>query len=296
MPLNTPNKPNQNEHMPFDPSEQAEISLVTLAQLTQAGSWQLSLAHDRAEHLLIWITRGQGTALMDGARCGIGTHNALFIPARHLMAIDPGPQGFGMALVIPGDTSLTLPQSPQHLRIRDAPAQSELTLLMDALGREQNGQRRLCQSAMRAYCELVMIWLRRQMDIQSDNSALAAPPESAARRLSRQWCARLVANYAGPATMASHAKSMGVTSTHLTRISRSETGKTAARLLSERQLHAAYRLLIETKAPVLDIARHLGFGSAAYFTRFMKQHTGMTPTALRQSTRNSHKAPRSPKN
>lgn len=263
--------------MPFDPSEQAEISLVTLGQLTAAGQWQLAMAHDRAHHLLLWITRGQGVALLDGARVGIGTHNALFIPARHLMSIEPGRQGFGMALTLPVDTSLSLPETPQHLRIRDASAQSELTALLEALGREQTTQRPRTQSAMLAYSELVAIWLHRNME-QSE----APPAATAARRLSRNWCARLVTEYASPATMADHAAALGVTPTHLTRVCRAETGRTAARLLCERQLHAAQQLLTTTKVPVLGIARHLGFGSAAYFTRFIKQHTGKTPSALRR--------------
>ncbi len=267
--------------MPFDPTEQADISLVTLAQLSQAGQWQLSLAHDRGQHLLIWITRGQGVALLDGARRGIGVHNALFIPARHLWAIEPGRAGFGLALVIPGDTSLSLPQSPQHLRIRAVAGQAEITMLVEALGREQTGQRALCQGAMLAYAELAAIWLHRQMD----DTTLPLPPDTAARRLSRAWCARLVTDYASPASMAEHAAALGVTPTHLTRVSRAETGRTAARLLSERQLHAAHRLLIATRVPGADIARHLGFGSAAYFTRFIKQHTGKTPSALRRNTR-----------
>jgi len=257
---------------------------MSLAQLTQAGRWQLSLVHDRGQHLLIWITRGQGVALLDGTRRGIGTHNALFIPARHLMAIDAGQHGFGMALVIPGDTSLTLPTSPQHLRIRDVASQSELTMLLEVLGREQNAQRPLHQSATLAYCELVVIWLRRNMAEQMDQAA--AIPETAAQRLSRRWCARLVTDFASPGGMAEHAAALAVTPTHLTRVSRAETGRTAARLLNERQLHAAHQLLIETKAPILDIARHLGFGSAAYFTRFIRQHTGMPPSQLRINARN----------
>jgi AraC family transcriptional activator of pobA len=267
-----------NEHMPFDPTEQADLSLATLAQLAQPGAWQLGLAHDRAYHLLIWITRGQGVALLDGSRRGIGAHNALFIPARHLMAVDLGRQALGMALIIPGDTALNLPQSPQHLRVRDTGAQTELAQLMEALGREQSARRPLYQSAMAALSEQVAIWLHRQLEGQDP------VPETAARRLSRQWGARLVTHYAEPISMAEHAATLGVTPTHLTRVSKSQTGRTAARLLSERQLHAAQQLLTSTKVPVLDIARHLGFGSAAYFTRFIKQHTGKTPTALRRVT------------
>ncbi len=273
--------------MPFDPSEHTDIALVSLAELAKGGSWRLSLVHDRDHHLLIWITRGQGMALIDGARRGVGIHNALFIPARHLMAFDLGRQGFGLgfgqALVIPADTSLTLPTTPQHLRIRDAAAHAEISLLLEALGREQNTRRALFQSAVLANAELVAIWLRRQIDLHLENNP--PPRTSAARALSRAFCVRLVTNYASPADMGDHAAALGVTPTHLARVCRAETGTTAAKLLAQRQLHAARQLLSETDVPVLDIARHLGFGSAAYFTRFIKAHTGQPPTALRAPQR-----------
>lgn len=267
--------------MPFDPSDMDDIRLVTLAQLMKAGAWQLELAHDRAEHLLIWITKGQGVALLDGARRGIGTHNALFVPARNLMAIELMRGGFGQALVIPDNADITLPQAVQHLRIRDVAAQGELTVLFEALGREQSAQRPLYHSAMRAYAELMAIWLRRHLADEP------APKHSAARRLVLAYSARLVESYASGASMADHADALGVTPTHLTRVCRAETGRTAAALLTERQLHAARRLLISTDVPVQDIARHLGFGSAAYFTRFIQQHTEKTPTALRQTAKSA---------
>lgn len=274
--------------MLFDPSEPTDISLRTLAQLTQAGAWQLELAHARGHHLLIWITRGQGLALLDGTRRGLGVHNALFIPAHQLMALRLGQRGLGMALVIPTDTALTLPQAPLHLRIREASAQGELTQLMEALGREQNNRRPLCQGATQAYAELVAIWLHREMERLVDEAAAPeSAPDSAARRLSRIWCARLARDFTSSANMAEHAAALGVTPTHLSRVSRAQTGHTAARLLNERQLHAARQLLIETKVPVQDIARHLGFGSPAYFTRFLKQHTGSPPTMLRQAGQNA---------
>jgi len=82
--------------------------------------------------------------------------------------------------------------------------------------------------------------------------------------------------------MAAYADELGVTSTHLTRAVKSATGKTAADLLTERVLHAGRSLLGETAQPAKDIARHLGFGSAAYFTRFIQHHTGLPPSKLRQ--------------
>lgn len=263
--------------MAYDPAELSDIRLVTLAQLAQGGGWQLELAHDRAEHLLIWITRGQGVALADGNRRGIGTHNALFVPARSLMALEMMRNGFGQALLIPTASGLTLPKRVQHLRIRDGASQGELTHLFEALGREQSNARPLHHSAIRAYGELMAIWLRRHIEDGTD------PAPTAAQRLVRAYCDRLVDTYASGASMAEHAQALGVTPTHLTRVCRAETGRTAAALLTERILHAARRLLQATEVPVQDIARYLGFGSAAYFTRFIQQHTRLSPTALRRS-------------
>ena len=81
--------------------------------------------------------------------------------------------------------------------------------------------------------------------------------------------------------MADYATALGVTPTHLSRAVKAATGKTAADLLAERTLHAARALLMETDATAQSIAKFLGFGSAAYFTRFIQQHTGHTPSKLR---------------
>ncbi|MEO1365467.1 MAG: helix-turn-helix transcriptional regulator, partial [Pseudomonadota bacterium] len=89
------------------------------------------------------------------------------------------------------------------------------------------------------------------------------------------------------------AAALGVTPTHLSRACKASTGRTAAELLTERTLYAARISLMETTVPIQDIARHLGFGSAAYFTRFMQQHTGQTPSALRQSARTGPQPARS---
>ncbi len=261
----------------FDPEPPGSIRLLSLAQWTRGGTWQINLAHDRAHAVLIWITRGQGVALLDGARVGLGAHNAVFVPARQLFSLDMGRQGFGQVLILPSGTGLTHPHEVQHLRIRDTASQGELTNLLDAISREQKTAHPLTSSAIEAYAALILIWLRRHM--APDDSQMPKP--RAARILSRAFCALVVRDFASGAVMADHARLLGVSPTHLTRACKAETGKTAAALLTERQVHAARSLLGQTDVPAQDIARHLGFGSAAYFTRFMRHHTGKPPSALR---------------
>ena len=257
----------------------AGIRLNTLAQLARHGSWQLELAHDRPHHLFVWITRGQGIALMDGARRGVGIHKALFLPARSLNAIDLGRQGFAQAITLPPDLALNLPSRPLHLRVRDVTAQGEMTSLLESLQREQNAGRPHSQNAMEAYCRLIAIWMQRHTDMSEE-------PDTAARRLMRGFFQRLVAPDAGVnVTVARHAEALEVTPTHLSRVCRAETGRTAAALIAERAQHRARMLLSETKVPVQDIARNLGFGSAAYFSRFLQQRTGASPSELRRRAR-----------
>ncbi|MEO0772614.1 MAG: helix-turn-helix domain-containing protein, partial [Pseudomonadota bacterium] len=76
---------------------------------------------------------------------------------------------------------------------------------------------------------------------------------------------------------------LGVTPTHLTRACRSSAGMTASELLTGRTVYAMRDLLETTDHPANRIAAMLGFKSAAYFSRFVLQHTGQTPTNLRKS-------------
>jgi AraC family transcriptional activator of pobA len=253
------------------------LTIQSLAQLTSGQDWQLSLAHDRAEHLLIWVLRGQGRLLLDGQRSGVGLHNAVFVPARHLVALDLGRQGGGLVLSIPDGTDLRLPETPRQLRIREIQAQAELTALFEAAQREQDARRPLKVEAMEAHGALVSVWLRRQLALDEH----VPPRRTAGQRLSARFCQRIPQNYAQNLTMSDHAEALNVTPTHLTRACKAATGKTAADLLTERVLYEARMLLATTRVPAQDIARHLGFGSAAYFTRFMQHHTRQSPSELR---------------
>lgn len=256
----------------------SDLKILSLPALTGGQDWRLTQAHDRSETLLIWTTRGQGRLLLHGRRRGVGTHNAILVPSGHLFALDLGRQGVGQVLVVPEGSGPRLPRTPALLRIRDAAAMTELTALMEAATREQQRGRPLARQAMDAHGALISIWLQRQMALEEH---IPQRPNAAAR-LCAAYCARISAHFREPLTMADHAKALDVTPTHLTRACKAATGKTAADLLTERVLYEARSLLIGTSVPAQDIARHLGFGSAAYFTRFMQHHTNATPTALRK--------------
>lgn len=259
---------------------QAGIQVKTLAQVTLGGLWQLEQMHRRDHHLFLWITRGQGRLLLHGLRRGFGAHNAIFVPAGKLLAIEAGRHVQGQVLIVPNDGRVQFPDSPQQLRTQDGLAQAELTGLIDGLRRELHENRPLLTEALIASASLVFIWLRRQMLIQGPQ-----PRASAGERIVRRFADLLAQEYRSGRPMQDYAEDLGITPTHLTRVCRQCSGLTAADMLSQVVQHEARRLLTRTERPINEIANNLGFGSAAYFTRFSQQHFGAAPSQIRKAAK-----------
>lgn len=254
------------------------IRILTLANWADGAAWRWELQHSLDAHALIWITRGQGLGIIEGRRRGIGVHNALALPANTLHSLDLGKQAYGLMTLIPAGGPILMPDEPQHLRIRDAQAQVELSSLLEALQREQTGARDFADEAMTAQAHLLTVWLRRAMIAQD-------PPPSdptAAETLLRAFSALVARDFRSGKPMADYARALGVTPTHLTRCSRQCCGLTAADILTQRTVHAARELLENGTQPIQNIASQLGFNSAAYFSRFILQNTGFSPSALRK--------------
>lgn len=253
--------------------------IMTIAQWTGAGGWRAELPHSCPDHAMVWITRGQGRALIEGVLRGLSVHTALCLPAGTLFALDMGKQSFGAVCTIPAGGPLLMPDQPTLLRVRDVLAQAELTGLLEAMQREQTGVRPFTDEAMMAHAALLTVWLRRAMIDRQDDD----PELTAAQRLTMAFAALVERDFTTGKPMADYARALGVTPTHLTRACRASAGMTASELLTRRTVHAVRDLLETTDHPANRVAAMLGFKSAAYFSRFVLQHTGQTPTALRKA-------------
>ncbi|GAA6181943.1 MULTISPECIES: helix-turn-helix transcriptional regulator [unclassified Shimia] len=267
------------DHLISDQSQTlSQIQVTSLANMTKGAPWILEQLHVRDHHILLWTTRGQGRVLLHGLRRGFGAHNAIFVPAGKVFSFELGLQVQGLATLIPNDGRATLPDRTQHLRLQDGTEQAELTAILDALRRELHQERALMSEALNAHARLLSVTLRR--DIQS---AGAQPPARASERIVRRFCDILATEFTSGRPMAWYADQLDITPTHLTRVCRQAAGLTAAEMLSQMVQHRARCLLRDSEAPINRVANALGFGSAAYFTRFCQQHFGASPSQLRKS-------------
>ncbi|MDQ2088503.1 helix-turn-helix transcriptional regulator [Marimonas arenosa] len=252
--------------------------LHPLAQIAGGDGWRLSLPHSTDSARLIFVSRGHGTALLDGLAQTVTPNTALFVPAGTLFALDAKLRQSGLALIVPSQDApdMQLPEAALCLRVPSRQAQAEFSALTTAMSQEQQVQRDFHAAAARAHATLIAIWLRRQTLAAAQSSGLRAD-----QRLAQTFARNLSGCINASDTVAAHAARLGVTPTHLARACKRAAGLGAGALLTGLALHAARQLLADSPHPVGRIATHLGFRSAAYFTRFIQNHTGRTPTQLR---------------
>jgi AraC-like DNA-binding protein/mannose-6-phosphate isomerase-like protein (cupin superfamily) len=95
----------------------------------------------------------------------------------------------------------------------------------------------------------------------------------------------LRANFDKQVSLTDAAEDVGLTPTYLAHLVKKETGKTFLELLTERRLDRAKELMLHSSMPIARIAEMAGFSELAYFTRRVKQLTGVSPSRFRTSSR-----------
>jgi AraC-like DNA-binding protein len=256
------------------------LRIVQIPRLATGGRWRVEAMRSLSEPLLLWFTKGQGRITLAGTTRGYGVHNAVFIPAGTMHGFDVSAQVFGSAIFFGREPAVPLPAGPHHLRVREAGAQHELNAILEALQREMESDRPAAARAAACHLGLLSVWLERQVAAAAAEDRSARP--DAARHLAARYAALLEREFRSGLGVADYAAALGVTPTHLTRACKQACARSASALLQDRVLFEARKLLAETRMPVREVSRTLGFTSAAYFTRAFQHRTGMTPTAFRR--------------
>ncbi|RSO11657.1 AraC family transcriptional regulator [Streptomyces sp. WAC 06783] len=81
----------------------------------------------------------------------------------------------------------------------------------------------------------------------------------------------------------SYADELGVSVGHLTELVKRSTGRTPGRLIRHAQTVEAKRLLSGSRLTVAQVARRVGFADPAYFCRFFRRETGLSPGDFRRA-------------
>jgi len=82
-----------------------------------------------------------------------------------------------------------------------------------------------------------------------------------------------------------YADRLGLSTQRLNRLARAESGRSALEIVHDRLTREACRRLYYVAAPAEKLALELGFDDPAYFSRFFKRRTGMSPRRWREQRR-----------
>lgn len=253
------------------------LALTTISFAGPASRWRTEAMRSHKTGRLIHITKGQGRITVAGLTNGYGPNNLIYIPPHTMYGMEVGPTVFGQMLTLPD--AADWPESPFHLRLLDVDPQKELVSLIEAIERElqPNGDVR----AANCHLGLLSIFVERQLR-NRDPASIDARRNSAAARLVAQYTTMIAQDVRADRSVANYAAALGVTPTHLARSCRKTCGRSALSLLNDRVHFEACTLLRDTDLPVQEIARRLGFGSPAYFTRSFQEKSGHAPRDFRR--------------
>ncbi|MFB9925226.1 AraC family transcriptional regulator [Amycolatopsis halotolerans] len=111
----------------------------------------------------------------------------------------------------------------------------------------------------------------------------AAPAPARARAVAAEFAQQAEKSELGLWSVRAHAERLGVTPGYLTEAVKAATGRTAAELVREARTQEAKRFLLRTNLSVRQVASRVGFADPAYFCRFFRRETGLSPGGFRRT-------------
>ena len=290
------------------------LHIESIDARSRLHDWEINAHLHRGLHQLVWLHAGQVGAVLDEVRGDSQGPALVVIPpgVAHAFRFSRQAQGHVLtfnASKLAEDEAAALRSLGESLRqlfaaprvvVLDPEASvvPRLQALFKALHAESHAGD-VADGPVPVWLARALVWRLAQVAGQATPATPATPAKPAtpatgpaARRgppLYTRWVVLLESHYREHWPVSRYAEMLGLSTERLNRLVRAETGHSAQRLVHARLAREATRQLVHVAAPVSKLAFELGFEDPAYFCRFFKRHTGLSPRAYR--TRAWHDLP-----
>ncbi|GHC23228.1 transcriptional regulator [Kushneria pakistanensis] len=179
-----------------------------------------------------------------------------------------------------GDASTVAPVCVATGRVSDEtrPEVRRVEHLFDELRLEFEADRPGREASLIALTRLIFIGLFRL----SANSLKAQSVRHDELSLFHRFNLEIEARYRAHWTLSDYARALNVTEARLNSVCRRIAGVPSKRVVHDRLMQEARRLLTFTRMSVNEIGYQLGFHDPAYFCRFFARHASTTPSGYRR--------------
>ncbi len=108
-----------------------------------------------------------------------------------------------------------------------------------------------------------------------------APARQSADRLYQRFSTLLIESYPKPRDVEWYAAALSVSPNYLARVVKQTSGKCAREWIVDAIMTDVRTSLIHTDESIKEISGRLGFNNPAFFGKYVKKHSGLTPKQLR---------------
>jgi len=263
------------------------VHVESIAARSRLHQWEIRPHRHHGLFQLLWLQQGSAEVQLDGRSDKVASGSVLLLPQHcvHGFHFSPNAQGVVVTLAyaffarLHGGLGerLAAMASPQTLVLSDGRHQPEIEALLPALLREYGGQGEHRHLLLESLLVSVLCWLRREPAVRD---ALTASDRG--RQYLSAFSAAIERSYAQHLPLDQYAEQLGISTAHLNAVCRELAGCSALSLVHARLMLEARRSLVYTSMSVRDIGDALGFADPAYFTRFFKRGSGLSPRQFRE--------------
>lgn len=268
------------------------VHIEAISTRSHLYDWQIKPHAHQGMFQLLFLSGGSAKVRIDHELYNIAAPAVISIPGNtvHGFQFMPGSEGWVLTV---GDTLLSsgrdprsqalirpLMVSPVLLSLSDSPKTvSLISSMLDKIEGEFNLPEPGRGAMFDWMIQIILVEIgRRQQRL--------APTETDQQKRHDQFQRfreLLEQNYKAHWSVEDYADHLGMTAPRLNRLCRNMTGKTAGAVVQDRLTLEAQRLLIYTNATATMVAYEIGFRDPAYFSRFFRRRTGLSPVEYRQS-------------
>jgi AraC family transcriptional activator of pobA len=264
----------------------------SIASRSQLHNWQIKPHQHHGLFQILYLNRGKAQIRLDDQQRELHAGQVLAVPQMciHGFRFSRNAVGHVVTVAYPlfnkighslgdGLAGLTIPQI--H-RLGDDEESRHIKSAFSMLDTEYKGNAPYRNQLMESLLGAMLVWI-----VRVCQPARVEQPRTVGRGVRHfgGFCQLVEECYTRHYPVARYAAQLGITAAHLNVLCRQAAGQSALELIHERLLLEAKRNLVYTSMPVSVVSNTLGFSDPAYFTRFFKRQTGLSPKDFRLQAR-----------
>lgn len=268
------------------------VHIEAISTRSHLYDWQIKPHAHKGMFQLLFLSAGPATVRIDHDLHKIDAPAVICIPGNTVHGFEFTPETEGWVLTV-GDTLLSAGHDPRGtdlirpllltpvlMPLSDSPKAVKLIgSMLEKIADEFN----LPQPGRGAMFDWMIQIILVEIGRRTQRAAPAEIVQKKRHNQFQQFRELLEANYRSHWAVEDYAGEMGLTPPRLNRLCRGMTGKTVGTVIQDRLILEAQRLLTYTNATATMVAFEIGFRDPAYFSRFFRRRTGLSPVEFRQA-------------